>query len=188
MDMCDVCKKNEANITLTNNDDSQEIICRNCFNDRISEEVGVELESQPQEISEYDVNGIRRDFKVEQRIFPNGIFIEATENIQYGYSFAVHGDLGCNQTELFQQLVDKVKLGISIQYTKVGTFANGQKYHSIVNDHVVGLIDYDERSESCPMVVIDGKPYTWEQLGKMAMSYEGFQFQLKFFDKTEDVE
>ncbi|WP_152446034.1 hypothetical protein [Bacillus sp. THAF10] len=52
-------------------------------------------------------------------------------------------------------------------------FPNGQKYHSIAEDELVGRIDYDDSNPSVPMVVIDGHPYTWEQLGRMAMSYEG---------------
>jgi hypothetical protein len=27
------------------------------------------------------------------------------------------------------------------------------------------------------MIVIDGQPYTWEQLGEMVKSYEGFKFK-----------
>ena len=113
--------------------------------------------------------------------------MEATENIEYGYEFAVHGELECNQTELYERLVDKVKRGVSKRFIKVGEFPNGQKYQSIIDDEVVGRIDHDEMSPSSPMVVIDGQPYTWEQFGEMVKSFEGFQIQMKFFDMTDDV-
>ncbi|WP_179886470.1 hypothetical protein [Bacillus sp. es.034] len=48
-------------------------------------------------------------------------------------------------------------------------------------------MDYDEFS-SASVIVIDGKPYTWEQLGEIVSSFEGFQIQMKFFDMTDDVE
>ncbi|MCT8137592.1 hypothetical protein H1D32_07430 [Anaerobacillus sp. CMMVII] len=49
-------------------------------------------------------------------------------------------------------------------------------------------MDYDEANEDKPLVSIDGKPYTWEQLGQMVRAYEGFQIQVKMADMTDDVE
>ena len=37
-------------------------------------------------------------------------------------------------------------------------------------------------------MIIDGRPFTWEEVGKMVMSYEGFQMKLKMADPTEDVD
>lgn len=65
----------------------------------VSEEIGVMLETVPEEIVVNDFSGIRRNFTVQQRLYPNGIFLEATEDLEYGYMFAVHGELECNQTE-----------------------------------------------------------------------------------------
>lgn len=186
MNKCDRCLDREASIILT--DEGQEQLCGSCFNDMVSEEIGVMLETMPEEIVVNDFSGTRRNFTVQQRLHPNGIFLEATEGLEYGYQFAVHGELECNQKELFQKLVDKVKVGVSKQYTEAGEFPNGQTYHSIIDDEVVGRIGHDERKLSVPMIVVDGQPYTWEQLGEMVKSYEGFQFQMKFFDQTDDVE
>lgn len=169
-------------------DESQERLCFNCFNDMISEEVGVELDTVPDEIAVADYSGTKRTFIVQQRIYPNGIFIDAAEELDYGYQFAVHGELDCNQAELFQKLVGKVKRGISKRFTEPGMFPNGQRYHSIINGELLGRVDFDKKSPSAPMIVIDGHPYTWEPLGEMVSSYEGFQIQVKFFDMTEDVE
>lgn len=57
-----------------------------------------------------------RNFNIEKMILPNGIFLEAKEDILYGYTFAVHGELHCDQHSLFQKLIDKVKRRISKQY------------------------------------------------------------------------
>ncbi|MGE6203848.1 DUF7713 domain-containing protein [Guptibacillus hwajinpoensis] len=186
MQMCDRCQNREATIVLS--DVKQEHLCNLCFNEIVSDEIGVKLEPMPEELEVTDHSGTRRIFKVRPQLYPNGIFLEAIEDIAYGYEFAVHGELACNQTELVERLVDKVKRGVSTQFIKVGKFPNGQKYQSIMNDEVVGRIDYDEMSPSSPMVVIDGQPYTWEQFGEMVNSFEGFQVQMKFFDKTDDVE
>ncbi|MBT2689236.1 hypothetical protein J7I93_13670 [Bacillus sp. ISL-47] len=183
MNMCDRCQDKVATIILT--DDWQERLCGDCFNDMVSAEMGVMLEAMPEEIAVNDYSGTRRNFTVQRRLYPNGIFLEAVADIEYGYQFAVDGELECNQSELFQKLIDKVKRGVSKRFIKVGEFPNGQKYHSIIDDEVVGRIDHDEMSSSVPMIVIDGQPYTWEQLGEMVKSYEGFQIQMKFFDMTD---
>ncbi|WP_377887510.1 hypothetical protein [Alkalihalobacillus sp. R86527] len=186
MNKCDRCRDREATILFT--DDWQEWLCNRCFNKMISEEIGVTLETMPEEIEVNDHSGTRRNFTVQQRLYPNGIFIDATEGTEFGYQFAVHGELECNQTELFEKLKDKVQRGVAKRFTKVGEYPGGQKYSAIIDDEVVGHIDYDEMSSSTPMIVIDGQPYTWEQLGEMVNSFEGFQFQMKFYDKTDDVE
>lgn len=125
---------------------------------------------------------------LQQRLYPNGIFLQAAEDLEYGYWFAVNGELECDQPELLEKLIEKVKSGVAKRFTKDGHFPNGQTYHSIIEDEIVGRIDHDENSQSVPMIVIDGKPYTWEQLGEMVKSFEGFQIQVKFFDETDDVE
>nr|WP_154676062.1 hypothetical protein [Bacillus dakarensis] len=38
-----------------------------------------------------------RTFYVERPLDTEGIFLEAAENIEFGYKFAVHGELNCNQ-------------------------------------------------------------------------------------------
>ncbi|WLR55379.1 hypothetical protein LC048_24470 [Mesobacillus subterraneus] len=183
---CNRCFDREAKIIVT--DEGQERLCNRCFNDMVSEEIGVMLETMPEEIVVNDFSGTRRDFTVQQRLYPNGIFLEAVEDLEYGYQYSVHGELDCNQTELFHKLVNKVKLNVSKRYTKAGEFRNGQKYLSIIDDEVGGRIDYDDSNPSVPMVVVDGRPYTWEQLGEMIMRFEGFQFKMNFFDQTDEVE
>ncbi len=146
MKKCDRCGNREATIILT--DVWQERLCDRCFNEVVSDEIGVMLETMPEELEVTDHSGTRRIFTVQQRLHPDGLFLEATENIEYGYEFAVHGELECNQTELYERLVDKVKRGVSKRFTKVGVFPNGQKYQSIIDDEVVGRIDHDEMSPS----------------------------------------
>ncbi|MGH2317027.1 DUF7713 domain-containing protein [Planococcus sp. SE5232] len=42
--------------------------------------------------------------------------------------------------------------------------------------------------EDVPLLVVDGKSYTWEEIGKMLMAYEGFQFKLEMMDLHEEIE
>jgi hypothetical protein len=36
-------------------------------------------------------------------------------------------------------------------------------------------------------VVIDGRAISWEQFGRMLMSFEGWQFRLEIHDKSEEI-
>ncbi|WP_156418737.1 DUF7713 domain-containing protein [Lentibacillus amyloliquefaciens] len=147
----------------------------------VSTELGVDLEEQPESIVLKDPKGITRYFKVEQKLFHMGIRLQAEEAIEYGYQFAIHGELDCDQKQLFQELADKVKDGLARQYIEQGIFPNDQAYQTIVDDELVGRIEYNENDPDVPLIIIDGKPYTWEEVGKMMTSYEGFQFHLKIF-------
>jgi hypothetical protein len=37
------------------------------------------------------------------------------------------------------------------------------------------------------MLVIDGREVTWEQFGRLLMSFEGWQFKLEIRDRSEEV-
>jgi hypothetical protein len=114
--------------------------------------------------------------------------MEAVENQGHGYQFAVHGELVGDQKELYRRLVAKVQKGSQTFHIEEGRFPNGQKYQTIAHNEVIGRLDYDPSNESTPLVIIDGKPYTWEQLGELVSSFEGFQIRVKMVDITEDVE
>ena len=44
-----------------------------------------------------------------------------------------------------------------------------------------GDIEWDD-----PLLVVDGKRYSWDQLGRMLISFEGFHVKLEVFDKSEE--
>lgn len=187
MGLCERCGNAEITIHLAV-EESTVRLCQDCFNKMNSFELGVELEEQPEAIYIPDVQGVMHHFNVIKRILPNGIFLEAKEHVSFGYTFAVHGELDCDQSMLFQKLVDKVKHHLSKQYLQEITFPESeQKQLVMVGDEIQGTFDYDENNEDAPLIIIDGKPYEWDELGKILRSNEGFQFQLKISDLTEDI-
>ncbi|QFT90843.1 hypothetical protein FIU87_19535 [Bacillus sp. THAF10] len=117
MKKCDCCQDREATIRVTG--DWEEWLCLRCYNEEVSNELDVTLATMPEELAVKDYAGVRRSIHVHQRLHSNGIFLEAVEDIAFGYEFAVHGELDCQQAELFQKLVEKVKSGVSKRYTKV---------------------------------------------------------------------
>ncbi|WP_099354724.1 DUF7713 domain-containing protein [Fredinandcohnia onubensis] len=183
MNRCEHCESNKVKIIF-----GSMYLCNDCYNELMVEDLEVELEPLIESFSLKDYQGTSRTFSVERRLYPTGIFLEASENIEYGYKFAVHGELNCNQQELLNKLIAKARRGTSTQQVKNGVFPNGQTYHTIINNQITGLIQYDETSDDTPLVIVDGKPFTWDELGKMLMSYEGFQFKIKTYDLTDDAE
>lgn len=50
-------------------------------------------------------------------------------------------------------------------------------------DKFDGKIDYDRNTEEeVPLIVVDGKEYTWKEFGEMLMTYEGFKFKLEIYE------
>ena len=38
-----------------------------------------------------------------------------------------------------------------------------------------------------PLLMIDGREISWEQFGRMLMSFEGWQFKLEIRDRSEEI-
>ncbi len=187
MNLCESCEAAEAKIVLSMEPNSMHL-CSNCYNELMAKELDLKLEQLPDTFSLKDHQGISRTFEVDRRIHPIGICLEAIETIEFGYKFAVHGELDCDQLELLTKLIAKTRKGIAKKQVETNAFPNGQILYSIIDDQVTGIIEYDDTSDGTPLVIIDGNPFTWEEVGKMVMSFEGFQIKIKMYDVTDDVE
>lgn len=81
-----------------------------------------------------------------------------------------------------------MKCALETTYTKGGTLPSWQYYQMMRGDLLVGRIESSENSRDIPVLVIDGKAYSWNKVGKMLMSNEGFQIRMEIFDMTDDLE
>jgi hypothetical protein len=187
MSMCERCKEREAMMILTR-ENGEDRMCLPCYNRWMEDELDFELEYVPEVFTVMDWSGKSREFSVSRRLDPLGIFLEAFEGKEDGYRFAVHGELNGDQEEMYYELVAKTKRGVTTSYIKASHFPTGEKVDTLRGDELTGRLLYDSTSSGEPMVVIDGKPYSWEQVGQMMRSFEGFQIQMKIFDMTDDVE
>lgn len=187
MSTCTHCNNNEAMVVLQKDGEQLEF-CPFCYNTFMSQELGTQNEIETDSFMIVDSNNVNIEFEVNHLIHPMGHRLEASERKENGYKFAVHGELDCDQNKLLDKLVEKVKRGIRVTYIKEDSFPDGQRFKTIPDDRVIGNIEYDADSRSTPLVVIDGKPYKWEELGEMLTTYEGFQFDLKIYDDTDDIE
>lgn len=51
-----------------------------------------------------------------------------------------------------------------------------------------GRIEWDDdRNGLVPLMVVDGREISWEEFGKMLMSFEGWQFKLEIVERSDEV-
>jgi hypothetical protein len=100
-----------------------------------------------------------------------------------GYRFQVIGSIESDTLDLFNQLIDRIKRALSRKHIEMGAYGL-----EITDDNIVrGTIDCDDEFDMrVPLLIIDGKLVTWEEFGRMLMEYEGWDFKLEIFDKSEE--
>jgi lipocalin len=73
-------------------------------------------------------------------------------------------------------------------FIQEGKFPNGQRHYSLKKDRLVGIVESNREEDGTPVLIVDGKAYTWEEIGKMLMSYEGFQLKVEAVDIFDEIE
>lgn len=136
-----------------------------------------------------DVDGKIHVFEIEKQIFPLGIkwlSNEIKNGEVEGYQFGVYAELDDDPVEPLQKLYKKINKGLSKKYVKKEQ-AHGQIFYLLPEDKFVGRIEWDEDSNGeVPRLIIDGKVYTWHQIGRMLMAYEGWNVELKITELGEE--
>lgn len=160
--------------------------CNRCYNRRLSEMHEMHFEHPDfQPVTLKDADGEPHEFHFTTRLLPNGISIQALEikdGSPQGYQFDVIGPLEGDVLALLGQLFERIRNALSQKHLEMTEHG----LHIANGDVVRGRIDWDDESEGrIPLLIIDGKPVTWEQLGEMLMAYEGFNFKLEIFDTSE---
>jgi len=183
---CQRCDSVEAYIHFSS-EMEKEVLCIGCYNAMMSDVLGVKVESYPEGVSIRGGNGMVRHFSIKKRLHSVGISMVAEELKSCGYQFAVHGELECDQGQLFLQLIDKAERAMKETFIQEGQFPNGQRYFSLKKDRLVGIVESNREDDGIPVLVVDGKPYTWGEIGKMLMSYEGFQLKVEAVDIFEEI-
>ena len=180
---CQDCQQNEVFVHF-----GEETLCLDCYNGRMEKRFGGAATSYPEGVAIRDGHGEVHHFQLRKRLDPIGIFMEAEELKSGGYHFKLQGDLYCDQGRLLLDLIAKAERGMAEKYVERGTFPNGQSYDSIKNNRLAGRVEWNPLDEDVPFLVVDGNSYTWEEVGRMLMSFEGFQVKLEMMDPYEEIE
>jgi hypothetical protein len=58
----------------------------------------------------------------------------------------------------------------------------------IADKAVRGTIQWDtDKDGSIPRLIVDGREVTWQEAGRMLMTFEGWQFKLEIRDMSEEL-
>lgn len=162
--------------------------CYPCFNREIAERMGVDHEApQFQPVVLQDADGAPHTFRIRSILVPTGHELEAvekTDDDRPGYRFAVLGDFEDDPWELFQRLFARMRDAIARRHIRRSKFG----WQLTSDQRLVGRIEWDPESGGrVPLVVIDGKAFSWEEVGHMLMTFEGFTLEARVEDTIELV-
>jgi hypothetical protein len=162
--------------------------CHRCFNEEMAARMGVDFDNTPlQPVTVQDVEGVEHTFEFRSMLVPTGHALYARERVaegEEGYEFSVLGDFDANVWDLFRVLYDRIRQGLAIRHVERGDLG----WRITDTGHLVGRITWDpERAGEVPLLVIDGRPFTWNQVGRMLMSFEGFTLRAFVADSIEVI-
>jgi hypothetical protein len=166
-----------------------ETLCTACFNAVAADQMGIEVEPanfQPVTLKGND--GRSHVFHVRRQLRPTGQVVEAFEvrrGVPTGYQFAILGDFTEDPMELLARLYERMRRGLARAHVEESEYGT----HLISTGSIRGRIssDYRREPEPLPVIVIDGREFSWEQFGRMLLSFEGWQFRLEILDRTEEA-
>ena len=164
-------------------------LCNRCFNEEVAETGDIDfshVQFEALEIS--DAAGTPHRFHFEVRLLGDKVSLQAFELVKGdpgGYEFQVLGDAEADLFELMGQMVPRIRRLLARQHLKTDTHMSGLH---IADFMVRGRITWDDNEDGrLPMLVIDGKEISWDQFGRMVMSFEGWQFRFEIKDRSEEV-
>jgi hypothetical protein len=102
-----------------------------------------------------------------------------------GYEFKILGDFEADAWDLFQRLYEKMRREMAVKH--VERTEHGWQITS--DDRLVGRIECNPATAGAtPLLVADGRPFSWEEAGRMLMTYEGFTLHARIEDSIEVVD
>ncbi len=178
-DTCDICGKPATVYIGDGNGNETARFCLACHNKMMAELTETDApDNIPDRLSVKLSRGKTHNFMIEPEIFSNGKLLTATEIGKAKRRIGVHGELDENFDDMFETLKRRIKKALSVTYMDPnGYFANSR---------AVGYIDYN-RVRDAHDIVIDGKPYTWDELKKNVAAHEGWQIKIEFRDVGEEL-
>ena len=164
-------------------------VCNECLNKEMAEAMGLAgfEHARFERVGLTDCAGIVHEFHFRTNLFGPGVAIDAFElrdGDPAGYQFRIIGDPEDDLLVLFGQLIQKIRRGLSTKHIVDGPHGLQIADHQVVR----GKIEWDVSEDGrVPLLIIDGRVVPWDELGRMLMSFEGWQFKLTIADKSEEL-
>jgi hypothetical protein len=110
-------------------------------------------------------------------------FDSTSEEEPSGYRFQIIGHPLSDQFVLLGKLIEKMRRLLAIVHVRDGDLGL-----QIADETVRGRIEWDGGEDSRrPCVVIDGRRVERDELGRMLMPFEGWQFKLEVRDPSDEI-
>ncbi|MEO5742721.1 MAG: hypothetical protein ABIS29_19205 [Vicinamibacterales bacterium] len=163
--------------------------CSRCFNQESADRLGIDFDNTAiAPIIVTDVDGVRHRFEIRSMLVPTGHAMYAREITQRdargGYRFEILGDFETEARDLFKLLRERIRQGLSVRYVE-----ETEHGWQLTQAHrLSGVIEWDPETDGArPLVIVDGRTFTWDQIGRMLMTFEGFTLNAIVKDTIEVV-
>lgn len=163
--------------------------CSRCFNEESAHRLGIDFDNTLiAPIVVTDVDGVRHQFEIRSMLVPTGHAMSAREvskpDARGGYRFEILGDFETEARDLFKLLRERIRQGLSVRYVE-----ETEHGWQLTQAHRLnGVIEWDPETDGArPLVIVDGRTFTWDQIGRMLMTFEGFTLNAIVADTIEVV-
>ncbi|MGH7107260.1 MAG: DUF7713 domain-containing protein [Acetobacteraceae bacterium] len=162
-------------------------LCSRCFNQEVASRGGLDFQHVAFEpLQMQDASGASHTFHFGLHLLGDRVSLDALElrdDTSEGYQFQIIDDAEADLFGLMGQLVERMRRALAQRHLEED---GGQLQ---IADFVArGRITCDlEQDGRVPVMVIDGREITWEEFGRMLMTFEGWQFKLEIHDRSEEV-
>ena len=163
-------------------------LCNRCFNAEVARVLGLErfehVRLQPIVIT--DCAGEKHEFHFGIRLLGHLMALDAFElkaGVPGKYQFEILGEPDGDQLSLLGSLIERMRRSLSVRYLE-----NSEDGVRIADQTVCGRIEWDASGDGrVPLLVIDGQDVSWDEFGRMLMSFEGWQLRVLIRDRSEEV-
>jgi hypothetical protein len=163
-------------------------LCNRCFNAEMAKVSGLQRfeHVQLQPIVMTDCAREKHEFHFRIRLLGDVMALEAFElraGVPGGYQFEMLGEPDGERLPLLGSLIKRMRRSLSVRY-----LVRSEEGASIAEQTVCGRIGWDESEDGrVPLLVIDGQDVSWDEFGRMLMSFEGWQFRMAIRDRSEEA-
>ena len=163
-------------------------LCSGCSNAEVASALGLDCFENVRlhPVVMIDCAGERHEFHFRMRLLGSTMALDAFEvkaGVPKGYQFQILGEPEDKPLSLLARLVERMRRSLSVKH-----LVPSEHGAQIADQTVCGRIEWDESEDGrVPLLVIDGQEVSWDEFGRMLMSFEGWQFRVAIRDRSEEV-
>jgi hypothetical protein len=150
----------------------------------LADRLGIAFDNTPiAPIVVADADGVRHRFEIRSMLVGTGHAMYAREvrnrDAAGGYRFEVLGDHDTDAHDLFTILRERIRQGLSVRHVQ----QTEHGWQLTPAHRLSGVIEWDPDTEGAlPLLIVDGRTFSWDQIGRMMMTFEGFTLNVSVED------